>query len=111
MKNLVTWFAVNAMLNLSITIITIDVINIVALMFIEKNVIIQPLIKLNEFLYSYGYFLYLEAQDSPTVFQFEKAASLRNIPDVLQHIGQRALRQTYDVTQTGGMMTAILGLF
>ena len=49
MKNLVTWFAVNAMLNLSITIITIDVIIIVALMFIEKNVIIQPLIKLNEF--------------------------------------------------------------
>ena len=37
------------MLNLSITIITIDVIIIVALMFIEKNVIIQPLIKLNEF--------------------------------------------------------------
>ena len=49
MKNLVTWFAVNAMLNLSITIITIDVIIIVALMFIEKNVIIQPLIKLTEF--------------------------------------------------------------
>ena len=49
MKNLVTWFAVNAMLNLPITIITIDVIIIVALMFIEKNVIIQPLIKLTEF--------------------------------------------------------------
>ena len=49
MENLDTWFAVNAMLNLSITIITIDVIIIVALMFIEKNVIIQPLIKLNEF--------------------------------------------------------------
>ena len=49
MENLVTWFAVNAMLNLSITIITIDVIIIVALMFIEKNVIIQPLIKLTEF--------------------------------------------------------------
>ena len=49
MKNLVTGFAVNTMLNLSITIITIDVIIIVALMFIEKNVIIQPLIKLNEF--------------------------------------------------------------
>ena len=49
MENLVTLFGVNAMLNLSITIITIDVINIVALMFIEKNVIIQPLIKLNEF--------------------------------------------------------------
>lgn len=49
MENLDTWFAVNAMLNLSITIITIDVIIIVALMFIEKNVIIQPLIKLTEF--------------------------------------------------------------
>ena len=49
MENLVTWFAVNAMLNLSITIITIDVIIIVALMFIEKNVIIQPFIKLTEF--------------------------------------------------------------
>lgn len=49
MENLVTLFAVNAMVNLSITIITIDVIIIVALMFIEKNVIIQPLIKLNEF--------------------------------------------------------------
>lgn len=49
MENLVTWFAVNAMLNLSIAIITIDVIIIVALMFIEKNVIIQPLIKLTEF--------------------------------------------------------------
>lgn len=49
MENLVTWFAVNAMLSLSITIITIDVIIIVALMFIEKNVIIQPLIKLTEF--------------------------------------------------------------
>ena len=49
MENLVTWFAVNAMLNLSITIITIDVIIIVALMFIEKNVIIQPLIKLTKF--------------------------------------------------------------
>lgn len=49
MENLVAWFAVNAMLNLSITIITIDVIIIVALMFIEKNVIIQPLIKLTEF--------------------------------------------------------------
>ena len=49
MENLVTLFAVNAMLNLSITIITIDVIIIVALMFIEKNVIIQPLIKLTEF--------------------------------------------------------------
>ena len=49
MKNLVTGFAVNTMLNLSITIITIDVIIIVALMFIEKNVIIQPLIKLTEF--------------------------------------------------------------
>lgn len=49
MENLVTWFAVNAMLNLPITIITIDVIIIVALMFIEKNVIIQPLIKLTEF--------------------------------------------------------------
>ena len=46
---MVTWFAVNAMLNLSITIITIDVIIIVDLMFIEKNVIIQPSIKLNEF--------------------------------------------------------------
>ena len=49
MENLVTWFALNAMLNLSITIITIDVIIIVDLMFIEKNVIIQPSIKLNEF--------------------------------------------------------------
>lgn len=49
MENLVTWFAVNEMLNLSITIITIDVIIIVTLMFIEKNVIIQPLIKLTEF--------------------------------------------------------------
>lgn len=49
MENLVTWFAVNAMLNLPITIITIDIIIIVALMFIEKNVIIQPLIKLTEF--------------------------------------------------------------